>query len=303
MPPGMSRKLDLNALILFYEVVNSQSYTRASEKLRVPKSTISRKITLLEQQLSSQLLKRGPRKISLTDIGRVLYNHSQKIVSEIEDAGFQASQMQSELSGVLRVSMPVDFGVSWLGRLIAEFAIGHPNIQLDVEINNRWVDVSQEPYDVAIHLGPPRNAHLPVKVFTSLTRGIYASPAYLQRKGPLKTIGELQHHDCIVTEHQREEGIWNFIAKGAPKIIDIEPRIVLNNIGIAREVAIGGLGLSILPNVMCKNDVAANRLVRLLPDWKSPPLQAAAFYSGRRRMPRKTKALIDFLSQRLLTDE
>ncbi|MCW5679855.1 MAG: LysR family transcriptional regulator [Xanthobacteraceae bacterium] len=299
----MAKKLDLNALILFYEVVNSQSLTRAADKLRVPKSTISRKVTLLEQQLGSQLLKRGPRKISLTDIGRVLYNHSQKIVSEIEDAGFQASQMQSELSGVLRVSLPVDFGVSWLGRLIAEFAIAHPNIQLDVEINNRWVDVSQEPYDVAIHLGPPRNAHLPVKVFTSLTRGIYASPSYLKRSGAVKSIEDLQHNDCIVTEHQREEGIWKFIARGSTRIIDIQPRIVVNNIGIAREIAIGGLGLGILPNVMCKNDVAANRLVRLLPEWKSPPLQAAAFYSGRRRMPRKTKALIDFLSQRLLTDE
>ena len=299
----MAKKLDLNALILFYEVVNSQSLTRAAEKLRVPKSTISRKVTLLEQQLGSQLLKRGPRKISLTDIGRVLYNHSQKIVSEIEDAGFQASQMQSELSGVLRVSLPVDFGVSWLGRLIAEFAIAHPNIQLDVEINNRWVDVSQEPYDVAIHLGPPRNAHLPVKVFTSLTRGIYASPSYLKRSGAVKSIEDLQHNDCIVTEHQREEGIWKFIARGSTRIIDIQPRIVVNNIGIAREIAIGGLGLGILPNVMCKNDVAANRLVRLLPEGKSPPLQAAAFYSGRRRMPRKTKALIDFLSQRLLTDE
>lgn len=299
----MNRKLDLNALILFYEVVNSQSFTRASAKLRVPKSTISRKITLLEQQLGSQLLKRGPRKISLTDIGRVLYNHSQKIVSEIEDAGFQASQMQSELSGVLRVSLPVDFGVSWLGRLIAEFAIAHPNIQLDVEINNRWVDVSQEPYDVAIHLGPPRNAHLPVKVFTSLTRGIYASPAYLKRKGTVKNVEELQNQDCILTEHQREEGIWKFIASGSTKIIDIEPRIMVNNIGIAREIAIGGLGLSILPNVMCKNDVATKRLIRVLPEWKSPPLQAAAFYSGRRRMPRKTKALIDFLSERLLTDE
>jgi DNA-binding transcriptional LysR family regulator len=299
----MAKTLDLNAFILFYEVVNSQSLTRASERLRVPKSTISRKLSMLEQQLGSQLLKRGHRRVTLTDIGRVLYNHSQKIVSEIEDAGFQASQMQSELSGVLRVSMPIDFGVSWLGRLIAEFAIAHPNIQMNVEINNRWVDVSQEPYDVAIHLGPPRNSHLPVKVFTSLSRGIYASPAYLKRSGAIRSVGDLPSHDCIVTEHQREEGVWRFLAKGSSKIVDIEPRIMVNNIGVAREIAIGGLGLGILPNVMCKNDVSANRLVRLLPEWRSPPLQAAAFYSGRRRMPRKTRALIDFLSQRLLTDD
>src|SRR5690606_15552365 len=117
--------------------------------------------------LGSQLLKRGRKVVALTDIGHVVYNHTQRIVSEIEDAGFEASQMQSELSGVFRVSLPIDFGVSWLGRLVAEFAIIHPHIQMIIEINNRWVDVSQEPYDVAIHLGPPRNSHLPVKVFTS----------------------------------------------------------------------------------------------------------------------------------------
>ncbi len=299
----MTTKLDLNALVLFYEVVNSQSLTRASDKLRVPKSTISRKLSILEHQLGSQLLKRGRKVVALTDIGHVVYNHTQRIVSEIEDAGFEASQMQSELSGVFRVSLPIDFGVSWLGRLVAEFAIIHPHIQMIIEINNRWVDVSQEPYDVAIHLGPPRNSHLPVKVFTSLSRGIYASPDYLKRKGDVDSIEDLQNHDCIVTEHQRDEGVWNFLSSEAGKVVDIEARVVVNNIGMAREIAIGGLGLGILPNVMCKNDVAANRLVRLLSDWRSPPLQASAFYSGRRRMPRKTRAFIDFLSERLLTDE
>lgn len=299
----MTTKLDLNALVLFYEVVNSQSLTRASDKLRVPKSTISRKLSILEHQLGSQLLKRGRKVVALTDIGHVVYNHTQRIVSEIEDAGFEASQMQSELSGVFRVSLPIDFGVSWLGRLVAEFAVIHPHIQMIIEINNRWVDVSQEPYDVAIHLGPPRNSHLPVKVFTSLSRGIYASPDYLKRKGSVHSIEDLQNHDCIVTEHQRDEGVWNFLSSASGKVVDIEARVVVNNIGMAREIAIGGLGLGILPNVMCKNDVAASRLVRLLPDWRSPPLQASAFYSGRRRMPRKTRAFIDFLSERLLTDE
>jgi DNA-binding transcriptional LysR family regulator len=299
----MTTKLDLNALVLFYEVVNAQSLTRAADRLRVPKSTISRKLSILEHQLGSQLLKRGRKVAALTDIGRVVYDHTQRIISEIEDAGFEASKLQTELSGVLRASLPIDFGVSWLGRLVAEFGIIHPHIQLIIEINNRWVDLSQEPYDVAIHLGPPRNSHLPVKVFTSLSRGIYASPEYLKRKGSITRIEDVQNHDCIVTDHQRDEGVWNFLSSTAEKVIDIDARVVVNNIGMAREITIGGLGLGILPNVMCKNDVAAKRLVRLLPTWRSPPLQASAFYSGRRRMPRKTRAFIDFLSERLLTDE
>ncbi|HYD69003.1 LysR family transcriptional regulator [Azospirillum sp.] len=299
----MSVKMDLNALVLFYEVANSQSLTRASEKLRTPKSTISRKIAILEHQIGSILLKRGHRKLVLTDIGRVLYDHCQKIISEIEDAGFQASEMQSELRGVLRVSLPVDFGVSWLGKLIAEFAIAYPDIQLEVEINNHWVNVAEAPYDVSIQIGNLRNTHLPVKVFTSLRRGVYAAPDYLARCGAPKTLEDLQRHDCIMTEHQRDEGVWKFLGDKDNRVVEIEPRIIVNNIGIAREIIASGLGIGIMPNVMCRNDVAAQRLVRLFPDWRSPPLQAAAFYAGRRRIPRKTKAFLDFLSDRLLTDE
>ena len=154
----MRTRMDLNALVLFYEAVNSQSISQAATRLGVPKSTVSRKISVLEHQVGSTLVRRGAQGISLTEVGTVLYDHAQKIITEIEDAGFHASEMQSELVGVLRISLPVDFGVSWLSRLIAEFARNHTEIRLVVDINNRWVDVTEEPYDVAVHLGRPRKA-------------------------------------------------------------------------------------------------------------------------------------------------
>ena len=299
----MTRKLDLNALVLFFEVANSKSISSAATRLRVPKSTISRKLSLIEHQIGSVLLKRGPRKLVLTDIGKTLYDHCQKIVSEIQDAGFHASQMQAELSGVLRVSLPVDFGISWLSRLIADFGATHPEIQLILDINSRWVDVAEEPYDVAIHLGKLRKSAHPVRTFSSLTRGIFASPDYIARAGMPRTISDLRKHDCILTEHQREEGVWSFQRGSRASTDEIEPRVIVNNIGVAREIVISGMGIGILPNVMCRNDICANRLVRLLPTWQSPSLLASASYLGRRRVPRKTKAFIDFLSGRLVTDQ
>lgn len=299
----MPRKMDLNSLVLFYEVANSHSISLAASKLRMPKSTISRKLSILEQQVGSTLLRRGPRNTSLTEIGKVLYDHAQKIISEIEDAGFHASQMQLELSGVLRISLPVDFGISWLSRLIAEFSGQHPDIHLVVDINNRWVDVTDEPYDVAVHLGQPRNLDLPVRRFSSLTRGIYASPDYIQRAGSPKTVADIGRHDCIVTTHQFEEGVWNLTSDVEPSTVEIEPRVQVNNIGIAREIVVAGAGIGILPNVMCRNDIAAGRLVKLLPEWKAPALQATATYLGRRRVQRKTKVFMDFLSGHLVTDE
>lgn len=295
----MKGKMDLNALVLFYEVVNAHSISSASTKLRIPKSTISRKISVLERQMGTTLLRRGPRSISMTEIGKVLYDHTQRIVSEIEDAGFHASQMQSELSGVLRISLPVDFGISWLSRLIAEFAESHSDIQLVVDINNRWIDVSEDPYDVAIHLGPPRNQDLPLRKFSSLTRGIYASPKYVERAGTLTSLDEIHKHDCVVTAHQIDEGVWNLVGTAAGASVEVEPRTMVNNIGIARELVVAGLGIGILPNIMCRNDLVSGRVVRLLPEWKGPPLQACATYLGRRRVQRKTKAFMDFLSDYL----
>ncbi len=299
----MSTKMDLNALVLFYEAVNSQSISKAAMRLRVPKSTVSRKISLLEHQVGSTLVRRGPHGISLTEIGTVLYDHAQKIIAEIEDAGFHATELQSELSGVLRISLPVDFGVSWLSRLIAEFAMHYSEIRLVADINDRWIDVTEEPYDVAVHLGRPRKPDLPTRRLSSLMRGIYASPAYLARAGIPKSTGEIHRHDSISTTHQFEEGVWDFDKSGDTSSAMAAPRIMVNNIGIAREVVLAGFGIGILPNLMCRNDVANTRLVRLLEDWNAPSLQVCATYLGRRRVQRKTKVFLDFLSDYLDSDE
>ncbi|MBN9587159.1 MAG: LysR family transcriptional regulator [Afipia sp. 62-7] len=294
-------KTDLNALILFYEVANMRSISATAAKLGLPKSTVSRKISVLEHQVGATLLRRGTRNSSLTEIGYVIYNHAQRIVAELEDAGFQATQMQSKLSGVLRISLPVDFGISWLSRLVADFSRHHPEMRLVLDINNRWVDVAEEPYDIAIHLTVPRNTSLPVRKFSSLSRGIYASPEYMAQVDKPRTMDDLFHLDVIMTTHQAEEGVWNLGRSDAQRA-NLEPRVLVNNIGMAREMVTAGMGVGILPNVMCRNDVTTGRLVRLFEEWESPRLQAHATYLGRRRVQRKTQVFMDFLSSYLLTD-
>jgi DNA-binding transcriptional LysR family regulator len=294
-------KTDLNALILFYEVANMRSISATAAKLGLPKSTVSRKISVLEHQVGATLLRRGTRNSSLTEIGYVIYNHAQRIVAELEDAGFQATQMQSKLSGVLRISLPVDFGISWLSRLVADFSRNHPEMRLILDINNRWVDVAEDPYDIAIHLSLPRNTNLPVRKFSSLSRGIYASPEYISRIGTPQTMNDLFRLDVIMTTHQAEEGVWS-LGQSDEQQANLEPRVLVNNIGMAREMVIAGMGVGILPNVMCRNDVTTGRLSRLFEDWESPRLQAYATYLGRRRVQRKTQVFMDFLKNYLSTD-
>lgn len=299
----MSERLDLNSLRLYFDVVNARSMTRAAALLRIPKSTISRKLALLEQHVGAILLKRGPRRLTTTDIGAVLYEHCRRVVEEIEEAGLETAQMQSELRGSLRVSIPIDFGNAWLSRAMAQFIHAHPDIHLEIDANSAHVDPREDPYDIAIQLGPLKESGLTYRRIATVTRGVYASPEYLARRGEPRSVDEFQLHDCIVTQQQRQDGVWTFRNRSQHRFIEVSGKVVVNNIGIARDLAIGHVGLSMLPNVMCRNDVRARRLVRVLTDWESPPMQATALILSRKGIPKKTRAFLDFLAESLAAEE
>lgn len=292
--------IDLNALLIFFEVVNSDSITKAARNLSLPKSTVSRKIQHLEDQVGSKLLKRGNRRIAVTESGYRLHEHCARIASEVEGAGLQATQLRTSLKGRLRVSMPIDFGTGWLTRAIASFAERYSEVELDIHVNGRWVDVSEESYDVAIHIGRLMNPDIAFRRLSALTRGVYASPGFASRRGLPR--GLWHAHECVLTEQQLAEGVWN-VGENTQGDLRRKARIIVNNIGVARELVIDGMGIGILPNVMCLNDVKSRRLVRIPSDHDIPALEASAtFYSGR-HMPRKTKVFVDHIADFLAADE
>jgi DNA-binding transcriptional LysR family regulator len=292
--------IDLNALLVFFEVVNAQSITKAARTLGLPKSTVSRKIRHLEDQVGSKLLKRGNRRIAVTEAGHRLHEHCGRIATEIEVAGLQATQMRTSLKGRLRVSMPIDFGTGWLTRAIASFAECYSEIELDIHVNGRWVDVSEESYDVAIHIGRLLNPDLPFRRLSALTRGVYASPEYAARRG--LPHGRWHNHECVLTEQQLAEGVWN-VGDNAQDELRRQARILVNNIGVARELVISGIGVGILPNVMCRTDVKSGRLIRIPIDHDIPALEASATFLSGRHMPRKTKVFVDHIADFLTSDE
>jgi DNA-binding transcriptional LysR family regulator len=289
--------IDLNALLVFFEVVNAESITKAARRLGLPKSTVSRKIQHLESQVGSALLKRRNRRITITEEGLRLHDHCGRIAAEIEDAGLQATQMRTSLKGRLRVSMPIDFGIGWLSRAMASFAEKYPSIDLEIHVNGRWVDVTEEAYDVAIHLGRLLNPDVPFRRLSALTRGVYASPEYLARRTP--AINLWDEHDCVLTEQQLAEGIWTQTNKEAQRR---EGRVLVNNIGVARELVISGIGVGVLPTVMCRNDVKSGRLIRIMLDRQIPALEASATFFAGRYLPRKTKVFLDHVTEFLASD-
>ncbi len=288
-------RIDLNALMLFYETVNARSINKASTLLSMPKSTISRRLRMLEQQFSSTLLKRGSRSLSLTETGRALYQRCESIVSELEKANLQTASMQEEMSGVLRISMP-SFFVGWVAEAIADFAREHPALRLEIEAHNRHVDVSEEPFDVAIHFGKPAETFHPTRSLAELSRSFYATPAYLERHGTPTRYFELVSHDLIAHQFQMRDKVFPWFAQPDGASMPLPPRIVVNNAVLVRDLVLRDLGVGLMPDIMCLEDVAAGRVVRVPLDWESPPLAASATYLARRYAPAKTRAFLDHLS-------
>lgn len=298
----MAGPMDLNALMIFHEVATSGGISAAANRLGQPKSTISRKLALLEHQLDTKLLRRDRQRLVLTESGRNMLDHTQRIVAELEEAGVHPSEADSRLSGLLRISLPVDFGSTWLSRLVAEFSREHPDIRLQLDINNRRVDLSEDPYDIAVILSDPGETRAQVKHFSTLSRGIYVAPSYLSRHPVPRSPEELLSHAVIITQHQAEEGVWRRALGLGAEARSIDPHVLLNNTAMARQMVLAGMGIAILPNVMCRRDLASERLLRMCPELDVPPLEAFAIFPARKRAQRKTRVFASFLSNFLMTD-
>ncbi|MEO6340260.1 MAG: LysR family transcriptional regulator [Caulobacteraceae bacterium] len=292
------KRIDLNALLLFYEVVNAESIRQASARLHVPKATISRKLRQLEQTVGAVLLKRGPQKLSMTDTGATLYEHCERIVAEVSEASFALSDMQSQLRGVLRLSVPFGFGSEWISAAVGRFALQYPHLDLYIRAAPGWVDVSQEQVDVAINIGKIRNETLPAAKLGELTRGVYASPAYCARAGVPERPADLLRFEAIQLDSQLEDGLWTFTEPGRAPTVS-PSRVRVSDVGSARSMALAGLGLAILPNLMVIGEVREGALVRLLPDWALPPLPVSAVFLERRYLPLRIRTFVDFLISQL----
>lgn len=293
--------IDVNSMLLFYEVVNAGSINQAAIQLQLPKSSISRRLRQLEQHVGAVLLKRGLLKLSLTSSGDVLYQHCEKILAEAQSARAAVTEVQSELTGRLKIATA--FGLSpWVNRAIASFAVEYARVEVVVEETHRWIDVSEEPYDIVIHLGRIRNERLPVRRFAELQRGVYASPAYLKGKSTPRAPGDLIGHSCIVLSQQLDDGLWRFREANATNEVTVTPRVRVSGIIVAHELALAGVGFAILPQAMCRRDVSDGKLVQVLPTWRIPPLVPAATYLERRYMPLRVRAFLDTLTAQFKHD-
>lgn len=295
----MNHVFSIDELLLFHEVLRSGSLTKASERRQLAKSTVSRRLANLEKQIGAVLLKRNTRRILPTEVGQALYDRCERIAREISGLSEIVSDSQDLVRGTLRVSIPNEFGSGWLGKAISEFALQYPDLQLDIEIATRPVNLIDEPYDVAINFGKLNDSRLVSRRLASLSRGIYASSEYLAAHPRPSRLEELSAHSFIVTDVQQREGTLILREQKQRRRITLNHRIRVNSMRLARELVLGGVGLAVLPRAMCVPHVRSGRLVPILPNWGCPPVQAMAVVLAREGIPRKTRVFLDFVAEYL----
>ncbi|MGJ7499492.1 LysR family transcriptional regulator [Variovorax sp. ZT5P49] len=285
----------LNDMALFVEVVKAKGFRSAGEAMGIPNSTLSRRISALEKAIGLRLLHRTTRKIELTEAGLVYFERCKRIVDEARLAHEQLGDMLAQPSGVLRVSLPVDFTVTYLAPLIAEFASLYPGINFDFDLTPRRVDLVSEPFDVAIRIGESEDSQLIARLLAAITPHLYASPGYLERSGEPTKPAELERHQCLGILRASS---WTLLDGKRTVTVPVGGRFVLNSVGMIRRLAMLDMGIVLMPEEVVADDLASGALRRIMPGWHGTPTPVYAI-TETRLLPAKTQRFIEFLRDRL----
>ena len=297
--------LEPNDLLVFARVVDEGSFSRAAERLGYPKSTVSRRVAALEAQLGEQLLRRTTRKLTVTDFGRAVLEHAHHVVEDVAAAESLAQHRRLQPSGRLRVSMPYDMANLVLAPLLAEFALQYPAVMLDVDLSARFVDLIAENFDVAIRMGTLRDdASLAARRIASFSVSLYAAPSYTARRGAPGMPEALLEHDTLrVLARTGDPLPWTLIRGDARWEGNPPGRASANSPELLMRMALAGAGIAIINDHFALAHVQRGELVRILPEWSTPPVSAWAVFPGRRLMPARTRAFVDALAAKFTGDE
>ena len=287
----------LESMRAFVEVVNHSGFAAAGRSLGLSRSVVNKLVAQLEATLSVQLLQRTTRRVSPTDIGRAYYERCVNILAEVAAAETVVTELQAEPQGTLRINAPMSFGTMYLATAIAQFMNRYPDIQVQLTLNDRFIDLIEEGFDITLRIAELKTDEaLVVKPLASIHRVICAAPRYLNERGTPRHPSELQQHDCLSYGHLAATSQWQLRDEnGKPLTIDLRCRGYSNNGEVLREAAIAGVGIALLPTFIIGQALRAGQLTTLLTDYCPPPLTAYLSYATNRHLSTKIQLLIAFL--------
>ena len=286
----------LRAFEVFVAVVAKESFARAAEALDTSPANVTRYVKDLESHLGTRLLNRSSRKLSLTEAGKALYERGKIIVEEVAEVEALTSSSTLAPRGRLRINAPLSFGIRHLAPLWPRFMEKYPEVELDVDLLDRVIDIVEEGYDMTVRVSRGGSASIVARKLARSRHIVCASPAYLLRHGRPDVPADLKKHTCIGYSYAPHAEEWRFTDdKGKTHDIKISIGMQSNNCDTVRAAALAGRGIILQPTFMVGGDVRSGRLVALLPEYHLPDAEVLAVYPTGRHLSAKVRVMVDFL--------
>ena len=298
----MRSALDFNALKVFIAVVERESFVGAAKVLAMPTSNVSRCISQLEEKLNLQLIERSTRHMKLTQAGHLLYTRAKPLLEALEQTETELTLRQMQLKGPLRICIPNEIGPALLGSVIADFACQYPDLEISCVTNLSGLESLRDDLDLAIIItrGQMDDSDYIARHLVTIPCTIVAAPSVIQRYGTPSHIRQFEELPCITTVSALKGAPWQFVTmKGGFETIKVNGHYRVNSGEMAGRAAVAGVGFAILSKQACQPYISDGRLIEIEFEQSPAPLQLFALYSDRRYLPAKTRALIDFIQQKL----
>jgi len=298
----MRPALDFNTLKVFIAVVEKESFVGASKILEMPTSNVSRCISQLEEKLDLQLIERSTRHMKITQAGQLLYTRAKPLLEALEQTETELTSRQMQLKGPLRICIPNEIGPALLGSVIADFACQYPDLEISCVTNLSGFESLRDDLDLAIIItrGQMDNSDYIARHLVTIPCTIVAAPSVIQRYGTPTHIQQFEELPCITTVSALKGAPWQFVnKKGEFETIKVKGHYRVNSGEMAGQAAVAGIGFAILSKQACQPYISDGRLIEIEFEQSAAPLQLFALYSNRRYLPAKTRALLDFMQQKL----
>jgi DNA-binding transcriptional LysR family regulator len=291
---------NLTDIAVFVRVVDTGGFSAAADRLDLSRAAVSKAVSRLEERLGARLLQRTTRRLSLTESGRALYERSRRALASIEEAEQEIGRLQGEPRGTLRISAPVYFGVHHLAPLLSEYLARHRDVDADVQLDDRLVDIVGDGFDLAIRVSALEDSALVGRRLAPCHIALCASPDYWERHGRPEVPADLAAHNCFVYSNLSSPGVWRFRDPGGHEIaVTVGGRLRFNNTEMARAAALQGLGVIWVPTFYVGDELRSGRLMRALADYRpAREVSIWAVYPARDHLPVKVRLLIDLLAER-----
>lgn len=290
---------DPKAMLLFAKVVQAGSYSKAARDLGVPKSTISRKISQMESELDVRLLQRNTRGLSLTQAGKQVFDNCLRVQREVESMSATVENLRQDVSGSLRIGMPVSFNQEVIANLCVGFLQKYPKVDLEVQFTDGDINLIAQGYDITVMFGPLPSSELIAKRLFERSLMLVASPSYLTENSTPVTLKDLSEHQGILLGNVHSAPIWPLGTGGEKSLVSFKAKVTVNSSAAIKQMVGAGLGIGLLTSAQCMQEIQSGQLIQVLENYPIEPLKAYGLFSSRFQLAPKITVFLNYFAEQI----